>query len=143
MKTNQAQTNSEYFRFLLLGAIVCMFFSISGCNVNKNLSKEIIDFGKTKSSDTVDVTSIARKYTPIGVARDNVISQFREFGFEVKEEIRGLPGCENCDKRILLANYIERPYLPFLPDKYYISIAIGFVNDKSEFISASFTKNKF
>lgn len=110
---------------------------------NYKLIEEILSFSEPERFKALDVSPIVLRYMPIGSERSAVISKLETQGFKVVDMNLNLEKCPDCDNPGLQASYINQPKFKFLPDISYITIGIGFKNEKVAFISAFHTKNVY
>ncbi|MBD3816893.1 MAG: hypothetical protein IE913_10715 [Halothiobacillus sp.] len=134
------QVNSRLWPSLLM-ALTAVF--IVGCKVDNSLVDAVLTQGQLDKFKSRDISHLAASYIPVGTDRKKAMDLLRQHGFDVKEEKRSIPGCTHCDPLVISGTYVEKRFLPFLPDKSSISILLGCREDKVTHVAASHSPNPF
>lgn len=124
---------------------IIFIFIFPGCAMAENdLINDVFAFQKPDRFKSVDISSIVSKYIPIGMRKEAAVSKLKEQGLNVREEVDlKFNQCVDCEKLVILAGYIKKNVIPFLPDESYISVRLEFKEDRVAYVSGSHTKNVY
>jgi hypothetical protein len=125
---------------ILMALIV---FLIAGCKVEGKLIDEIQSSGAQDRFKPRDVSQIVARYIPLDTEKQEALRRLKHQGFDVREVAQEIPGCPDCEPLSITASYVQKHFMPFLPDKSYVSILLGVRGGKIAHIAASQSGNPF
>ncbi|WP_326533814.1 hypothetical protein [Pseudorhodoferax sp.] len=124
---------------LLLPAILVP----GGLTAQSSFIEKILRNSKAERFKPADVSESITSFIPAGSSPEDVQRLLSENGFKTAIEARTLPACAGCDINTLIAYYTETGSYSLLPDRSYISIAIGFRRNATALIVASHIVNAY
>lgn len=105
--------------------------------------KEILRTSKAERFKPADISELIVKLIPAGSSSHDVERLLSDNGFKTAFEARTLAACDGCDNNTLTAYYTETRGYSLLPDKSYISVAIGFRRNATARVVASHNINVY
>lgn len=129
--------------FWSLAWMTLFLFLAVGCKMGGKLIDEIQSSGDLDRFKSKDVSHIVAKYIPLGTEKQEALRRLKHYDLDVVEITKEIPGCPDCDPLSISASYVQKHFIPFLPDKSHISILLGIKDGRVAHIAASQSGNPF